>query len=82
MIEFFKHTFGLCGEHWHPNFITALAGSPMILLTYNWLKCKCGEYFGLHKKDCKVNNKRKNSWTNFGITDEDIYEDINNCSKK
>ena len=26
MVEFFKHAFGLCGEHWHPNIWTFLLG--------------------------------------------------------
>ena len=25
MIEFVKHAFGLCGEHWHPNLLTIIA---------------------------------------------------------
>lgn len=56
MIEFFKHAFGLCGEHWHPNFITALAGSPVLIATYSFIKCKCGEWFGKHKDDCENSN--------------------------
>ena len=24
MIEFLKHAFGFCGEHWHPNVFTFL----------------------------------------------------------
>ena len=92
MIEFFKHAFGLCGEHWHPNFITALTGSPMIVLAYNWIKCKCGEWFGMHKKGCEIHKKKKEEWKNikrvynkginYGITEEDIYEDIKNCGRR
>ena len=92
MIEFLRHALGLCGEHWHPNFITALAGSPFLLAAFHYMKCKCGEVFGRHKKDCKVNNKRKNEWKNikrvynkginFGITEDDVYEDIKNCSRR
>ena len=29
MIEIIKHVTGFCGEHWHPNMWTALAGSPV-----------------------------------------------------
>ena len=75
MIEFFKHTFGLCGEHWHPNFITALASSPLFLAPFYYIKCKCGEWFGKHKSDCKND-------LNIKITQEDIDEDIRNCSNR
>jgi hypothetical protein len=30
MIEFFKHMFGFCGEHWHPNIFTIIMGVPAI----------------------------------------------------
>ncbi len=92
MIEFFKHAFGLCGEHWHPNIITALASSPLFLAPLYYIKCKCGEWFGRHKSDCKTGKKRKEDWNNvkrvydksinFGITEEDIYEDIKDCSRR
>lgn len=26
MIEVLKHSLGFCGEHWHPNLLTVLAG--------------------------------------------------------
>ena len=52
MIEFFRHIFGLCGEHFHPNVWTAMASSPLIIATVHWIKCKCGGWF-THKKDCK-----------------------------
>jgi len=51
MIEFFKHLIGLCGDHWHPNVITLMAGSPVVLTTVHYIKCKCGGWFQ-HKKDC------------------------------
>jgi hypothetical protein len=52
MIEVIKHTLGICGEHWHPNVITLLAGSPLILSTVSYIKSCCGGWFK-HKKDCK-----------------------------
>ena len=55
MIEFIKHALGICGEHWHPNIWTAMAGSPIIASTVYYVKCKCGGLF-FHKKDCKKGN--------------------------
>lgn len=26
MIEFLRHFFGFCGEHWHPSVLTTLLG--------------------------------------------------------
>jgi len=57
MVEFFKHIFGICGEHWHPNIFTALASSPIIASTVIYLKCKCGGWFQ-HKNDCKKKFKK------------------------
>ena len=54
MIEFIKHILGICGDHWHPNIWTALAGSPVIASTVNYIKCKCGGLF-FHKKNCENN---------------------------
>jgi len=51
MIEIIKHILGICGDHWHPNIWTAMAGSPMLLATIHYIKCKCGGLFE-HKKDC------------------------------
>jgi len=45
MIEVIKHTLGICGEHWHPNVITLLAGSPLILTTVSYIKSCCGGWF-------------------------------------
>lgn len=30
MMEFLRHIFGLCGEHWHPNIFTILFGATAI----------------------------------------------------
>jgi len=51
MVEVIKHALGFCGEHWHPNIWTALAGSPIIASTVYYVKCKCGNWFN-HKKGC------------------------------
>ena len=53
MIEFIKHILGICGDHWHPNIWTALAGSPVIASTVYYIKCKCGGLF-FHKKIVKI----------------------------
>jgi len=52
MIEILKHAVGICGDHWHPNALTLLAGSPMVLAAVTYIKCKCGGMFN-HKKSCK-----------------------------
>jgi hypothetical protein len=52
MIELFKHIFGICGEHFHPNIWTSMASIPVIATTIHYIKCKCGGWFK-HKKDCK-----------------------------
>ena len=54
-MELIRHILGICGEHWHPNVWTAMAGSPIILTTVHYIKCKCGGWFR-HKKDCTHNN--------------------------
>ena len=45
MIEFFRHIFGFCGEHFHPNVWTLSKSSPIIVTTVHWIKCKCGGWF-------------------------------------
>ena len=56
MFEFLRHLIGICGDHWHPNFITLAAGSPVFLATLHYVRCKCGGLFN-HKKTC--NHERK-----------------------
>lgn len=62
MIEVIKHVLGICGEHWHPNIWTAMAGSPMLLATVHYIKCKCGGWFQ-HKKDCTHSVSQKQRFT-------------------
>ena len=40
MIEFLKHFFGLCGEHFHPNIWTILMGSTGITTVVYFIKSK------------------------------------------
>lgn len=54
MIEFFRHIFGLCGEHFHPNVWNMMASLPVIATTIHYIKCKCGGFFN-HKKNCENN---------------------------
>ena len=53
-MEIIKHILGICGEHWHPNIWTAMAGSRIIASTVDYVKCKCGGWL-THKKDCTHN---------------------------
>jgi hypothetical protein len=38
MIEVLRHSFGFCGEHWHPNFWTILMGGFGILPAFRILE--------------------------------------------
>jgi hypothetical protein len=38
MIEILKHTFGFCGDHWHPNIWTILLGGVGILPAGSYLR--------------------------------------------
>jgi hypothetical protein len=40
MLEMIKHTFGFCGEHWHPNIWTFLGGTVGLLPGYSYIKYK------------------------------------------
>lgn len=44
MIEFIKHLFGFCGEHWHPNIWTALFGGASLTTASIYIKFKLKEY--------------------------------------
>lgn len=54
MTEFIRHTLGLCGEHWHPNLFTLLAGgfgfSTIISYLYFNFKCKINKFIKSIKK--------------------------------
>jgi hypothetical protein len=47
MLEIVKHTFGLCGEHFHPNIFTFLTGGVGFMSIYPYIKHK---YFNKNKK--------------------------------
>jgi|TARA_B110000008_G_scaffold262817_1_gene285616 hypothetical protein len=44
MIEFIKHAFGICGEHWHPNIFTILLGGLGLQQSYSYIKYKIISY--------------------------------------
>tara|TARA_R100000322_G_scaffold95129_1_gene59885 strand:+ start:88 stop:261 length:174 start_codon:yes stop_codon:yes gene_type:complete len=56
VIEFIKHLFGFCGDHWHPNVWTVVASAPIVAPVVYYVKCKCGGWFK-HKKDCEHKDK-------------------------
>tara|TARA_R110000822_G_scaffold87497_1_gene203625 strand:- start:436 stop:576 length:141 start_codon:yes stop_codon:yes gene_type:complete len=40
MLETIKHLFGACGEHWHPNIFTLMAGTVASLPGLSYIKYK------------------------------------------
>lgn len=40
MIEFIRHSLGLCGEHWHPNIFTLLLGGFGVVPAFNYIYIK------------------------------------------
>jgi hypothetical protein len=44
MIEVIRHTFGFCGEHWHPNFFTILASGLGIFPAFSYIYYKLKSY--------------------------------------
>ena len=38
MLEILKHALGLCGEHWHPNIFTFLAGTVASMPGLSYIK--------------------------------------------
>jgi len=44
MIEVLKHSFGFCGEHWHPNVFTFLLGGLGLTPAYSYIKYKLKSY--------------------------------------
>tara|TARA_Y100000004_G_scaffold57085_1_gene63519 strand:+ start:260 stop:427 length:168 start_codon:yes stop_codon:yes gene_type:complete len=53
MIEFFKHFFGLCGEHWHLNIWTVSSYSGIILFSGYVIKNKIYQIFNIKNNDTK-----------------------------
>lgn len=47
MIEFLKHLFGFCGEHWHPTIFHFLMGGVSASSLWLWIKSKYK-----HEKNC------------------------------
>lgn len=52
MIEFLKHLFGLCGEHWHPNIFHVLLGGVSFTSLWLWVKSK----ISIKKSDVNLDN--------------------------
>jgi len=48
MVEFFRHLFGFCGDHWHPNIFHVIMGAPTV--SYAVYKVKTWLYYGNKKK--------------------------------
>lgn len=48
MIEFIKHSLGLCGEHWHPNIFTFLLSGFGLVPAFQYIKYK---YFNNEKNN-------------------------------
>jgi hypothetical protein len=44
MLEIIKHTFGFCGEHWHPNIFTILASGLGLSPAYSYIKHRIKSY--------------------------------------
>lgn len=40
MIEIVRHTLGFCGDHWHPNLFTVIAGGLGFLPGFNYIYFK------------------------------------------
>jgi len=51
MLEFLKHSLGICGEHWHPNLWTFLISTPIIGPIFYYIKHKCGFWFNRKDKN-------------------------------
>lgn len=44
MIEFLRHMFGFCGEHWHPNIWTVIFGGASFTTATVFVKHKVKQY--------------------------------------
>lgn len=51
MLEFLRHTFGFCGEHWHPNIWTVIFGGAGLTTTAGFIKLKVREYRNIFNKN-------------------------------
>lgn len=40
MIEALKHIFGICGDHWHPNIWTMLAGGFGFVPIFSYIRLR------------------------------------------
>ena len=49
MIEFLKHFFGFCGEHWHPNIWTFILGGLGLQQSFSYIKYKIQTYGNKNK---------------------------------
>jgi len=38
MIELLRHLTGVCGEHWHPNFLNMSMIAATIMYSFNYIK--------------------------------------------
>ena len=61
MVEFIKHTLGLCGEHYHPNLLTLLIGgvgfSTIFSYVRSYIKCKINQAFAYTRNTWQKLNK-------------------------
>jgi hypothetical protein len=44
MIEFIRHAFGFCGEHWHPNIFTILISGLGLSTPFYYIIVKLKSY--------------------------------------
>jgi hypothetical protein len=44
MVEVIRHTFGFCGEHWHPNIFTILVSGLGLFPAVNYIYYKLKSY--------------------------------------
>jgi hypothetical protein len=44
MIEFIRHAFGFCGEHWHPNIFTILISGLGLSTPFYYIMIKLKSY--------------------------------------
>ena len=54
MIEFLKHSLGLCGEHWHPNLWTFIFGGAGFTTATVFVKHKVKQYGIIFKTSRKI----------------------------